>query len=469
MAAADDTQRLPIAKAIRQVPGVLLALPLSSEIQLESYRVLDRDEIRGQSVVDQLRYNLVELPPSPRPYKAFVSGRTGCGKSTELAELQRQLRLERDRKYMVVQFDVVDELDPLNFQPFDVLLLIVHSVIDALKELHSDLPDPLLARRIASWFDQTQVVTTTQASVGVSIEAGAAPPGGDAWEKLIGFFLKAKGDAKFSAAREKKTVAHALNRLDDLVDAVNEFLRATQALMEKRGLGKLLIVAEGFDKREVPRDLVRWVFLNYGNVLRSLDCPLIFTIPLDLLRSSDSGRLPDFDKAVILDIPVCNPSREPHPSGRGWLTEVLERRMDLSLFEEGQAERAVAASGGIIRLLFRIVSQAAVTAGIKGREKIAAEDMTRSINNVRADFEARLGDDKDFGEAGTAQAKLDRLARFYESPEKESTPDDTFASLVKIDAILEYNGSHWHGIHPLTVDCLNKLRPVKEDRRGGTI
>jgi hypothetical protein len=67
MVPTGDTSKLPIAKTLREVPGVLSAQPLFSDQQLISYRVEDTDEIRGQGVVDQLYYNLVELPPHLRP------------------------------------------------------------------------------------------------------------------------------------------------------------------------------------------------------------------------------------------------------------------------------------------------------------------------------------------------------------------------------------------------------------------
>ncbi len=59
-------------------------------------------------------------------YKALLMGHSGVGKSTELTRLEERLT----GKYQAIRFRAPEHLDPISFEPFDVLLLMMIEVAE---------------------------------------------------------------------------------------------------------------------------------------------------------------------------------------------------------------------------------------------------------------------------------------------------------------------------------------------------
>lgn len=464
------SRTLPKAETLNDLFVTLSPKPLMSLQELDSYYVGDLRDVRGRDVVGELRVGL-QRPAGAGDYKAFLSGRTGCGKSTEITRLAEEVASQ----YLVVRFEVTDQLDALNFQPFDVLLIIVDSVLEHLSQLDfptGGRPDPRTAARVAAWFGEKTVTTEVGSQASLSLEAGVGASEESLLAKVISVFAKLKGEARFAASRKTEVVQTQLNRLDELVEAVNAFLVQTNAALDSLNGSRLLVVGEGFDKNRIPRKTVTDFFVTYANVLEQLRCSLILNLPLDLLFSPDSVRLAPFDRVVMVDVPVyrrLNPGWGPHESGRAGLARVLEERMDLRLFEEGQCERAIVASGGSLRTLFRIVVSAATKALVRKAERIGAADVTNALEELRIEFQGRLGEDPDEPETLTYEVKIGRLKEIYDDSNVAERRDLVLQSLVRTDSVLEYNGTQWFGLHPVVVEILKRQRLLNSDDQGGLI
>lgn len=455
-------RRIPRAETLEGLFDTLDPRPLMSREELESFYAKGGEKIRDLDVVGEMA---VRLSLRGAPYKAFLCGRTGCGKSTELSRLRQQIR----GQYLVVRADINEQLDVLNFRPFDVLRLMVTEVLEKTNGLDCEKPDPGLAAAFYDWFFETKVVHTSSGTGSLTAELTAGIPFPDFWKKLLAFSASAKAEAKYASSREQKITESAMTRISELVESSNRLLQSVQAAMEKAGLGRLLIVVEGFDKNQVPREVNHAFFISYRDILNQLNCPLILTLPLDLLYSEDGSRLPSFHRLVMTDIPVYDRDDKPHAQDREFLVEILNDRMALDLMDEGCLDKAIVASGGVIRTLFRILTEAATKALVENRKTISVENLDRAISQLRVEYKGRLSTPDDEKSGPSYEQKVQRLSDLCADKGKAEQRDRVFACLLKIDALLEYNGDHWFGPHPVFVDIVQGRGAKDEPVPGGTI
>ncbi len=451
----------------------------------EEFTAFYRDEIntvRGGQVVDRMSLGLKRAFGN-LPYKALLMGHAGVGKSTELTRLTVALK----DKFRVIRLSASENLDPISFQPFDVLLLMVIEVAERTakaKELGGAgrQPDDSYLMGVYDWFAvETQTATT---STGTSAEAaaGLGPPAESWWAKALGLFASVKGEIKYASSRETKKVSYRLSRLDPLITAANHLLAHCNGLMRDATGCEWLFVFEDFDKAGISPKQTEDLFVTYSNAIRELDAHLIFTIPVALGYSPKAGALPVPQNAlfVLPDTMVFDKNHQPHENGRNAVREVLQARMNPDLFDAGQMERLIVASGGNLRNLFSMTANAGDTALLRGAATIGADDVTGAIRQLRTDYERQLGEsqyDQELGSDGKSrpivyERKADLLKRIYHGDPAAKVPDAVLYSLLRSRAVQEFNGERWFGVHPLVVDLLatqNKIaRPAAGSVPGGT-
>jgi hypothetical protein len=116
--------------------------------------------------------------------------------------------------------------------------------------------------------------------------------------------------------------------------------------------------------------------------------------------------------------------------------------------ERAARDRLISSSGGAIRELLELVSQAAFMA--RG-SVITAEDVERAVSRRKQ----RL---RDLINANGWMDVLRRLAR-----EKQIFPDDDCLAVLFHRLAFKYNGSGWYDIHPLVAE----LPEFQHDVRAG--
>src|ERR1700733_7870620 len=91
-------------------------------IKPEEFRKYYRpiNQVRGEDTVARLSHKLQQSYRTV-PFKAFVMGHSGVGKSTEISRL-----LDRVKDQQIgIRLNVATELNPASFKIFDVLLLML--------------------------------------------------------------------------------------------------------------------------------------------------------------------------------------------------------------------------------------------------------------------------------------------------------------------------------------------------------
>ncbi len=440
--------------------------PLIGAEELRRYYRGEVNEVRGEDTVVRLSRKLQEAYRA-LPFKAFVMGHPGVGKSTEMSRL-----LERvGDRYAGVRLSVADELNPASFKVFDVLLLMLARLAedaDRMKVVPLEGAERLVAG-IQDWFATEDVETSRTQTTVAGVEAGAGIKGDSPWAAVLGLFASAKAEMKFAADRKTKILEYRLRRLPDLVALCNRLIDVCgRHMLEKTGKEWLLII-EDLDKTVVaPRELQE-MFVQYGNVFRELQVSLIFVIPVWLAYSSDAVRLP-FAQYMIPDAPVYDRRHAPNEEGRAAVKAVLEARVSPALFADEQMLRMIVASGGNLRDLFAMVLEAGERALAKddAASMIGEADTRAAINKMRGVYLMRLGQSPYDQQVIPYELKRERLLAVYHQMPDHGVPDAVLYSLLRGRAIQEFNGERWCGVHPLVVDILKEQGHLKPQDPGGT-
>jgi len=442
--------------------------PLIGPEELKIYYREQVNAVRGEDTVARLSRKLQQAYRT-LPFKAFLMGHPGVGKSTEISRL-----LERVKAQQVgIRLSIATELNPASFKVFDVLLLMLIRLVEAANGMEAIPLAGILTDRLVSdiqrWFGTEQVETNSAVATAAGVEAGVGVKGDSLWAGLLGLFASAKAEVKYTANRNTKTVEYRLQRLPELVDLCNRLIDVcNQTMLEKTGQ-EWLLVMEDLDKTGISPQQLQELFIQYGTVFQDLRVNMIFTIPVWLAYSPEANRLP-FDRYMIHDTPVFDQAHAPHKKGRAAVQAVLEARVLPALFAEGQMTRLIEASGGNLRDLFALVVDAGEGARVRNPEAsvIGPEDANAAINKMRGEYRMKLGQSPYDADRIPYPEKSARLLAVYRSAPDSDIPDAVLYSLLRGRAVQEFNGARWYGVHPLVVDILKQQQHLKPEDPGGT-
>jgi hypothetical protein len=406
-------------------------------------------------------------------YKAFLMGHPGVGKSTELTRLIQRV----SDKYRAIRFSATSALDPASFKPFDVLLLMMAEIAEKTAEPKrqggaGQKPSEARLKEIWEWFATEKKTLTETTHLGTEATAGAGISGDSWWAKTLGLFASLKGEIKYAADRKKEIVEYRLSRLSTLIELANRLLDECNQLLRKAVSKEWLFIGEDFDKPGIPIAQVEGLFLTYANIFKELRTHLIFTIPIAFGYSQQAVQLPFAGDRLfsIPDTPVFRSDHTAHAEGREALRSVLEARVAPELFADGQMMRLIVASGGNLRDLFSLVTQAADNALLRQPpgKKIDRSDADSAIDNLRTEYTRRLGDSPYDKDQIPYESKAERLVAIYNSDPNAAIPDTVLYSLLRSRAVQEFNGKGWFGVHPLVADILKSQDRIPRTAAGGT-
>jgi hypothetical protein len=454
------------ATALDQLYLTLRPEPLEKPEEFRKFYRAEVNEVRGEDTVARLSSRL-QQSFGALPFRAFVMGHPGVGKSTEISRLLQRVK----DQHVGVRLSVATELNPASFKVFDILLLMLARLAETAKDLNA-IPfqgdrSEALVRDITQWFANEQTRNSRTRTTGAEVVAGVKE--GSLWATVFGLFGSAKAEMKYAAERKTETIEYRLQRLPDLIDLCNKLIDLSgETLREKTGKEWLLVV-EDLDKSVISPQQLQDLFIQYGAVFENLRVSTIFTIPVWLAYSPEAIRLPG-ERYMIHDTPVYDQQHNPHEKGRAAVQKVLEARASPSLFDHGQMMRLIVASGGNLRDLFSLVSEAGERARLRNppASLIGPDDAKAAIGKMRGEYTRRLGQSPYDMKEIPYSAKSSRLVGVYNSAPDNEIPDPVLYSLLRGRAIQEFNGDVWFGVHPLVVDILKEQQHLKPQDRGGT-
>ncbi|MEM9540455.1 MAG: hypothetical protein AAGA60_13265 [Cyanobacteria bacterium P01_E01_bin.42] len=443
--------------------------PLETQEEIDAFYRKELNEARGGDKIGRLQLGLERAFKQGIFFKGCLMGHPGVGKSTELTRLIQKV----NNKFSVIRFDVRTDLNPSSFNPLDVLLLMM---IEVTKKTGMPIaeggagkkPSSKMLQEILDWFATEKTIRISAGEAAIAVSAGAGVKEDSLWDKVLGLFASLKGDIKYSHIRKKEITEYRLARTTNLIEVANRLLNECNQYLREVSDRDWLFIGEDFDKAGIPVQSLESLFITYANIFAELDTHLIFNLPISLYSSPKAIQLPfpHEESLIIPDTPVFNEDRSPNAKGRQAIREVLAVRVDPNLFEIDTIERLIVASGGNLRDLFSMTNYAADTAILRESDngKISNEDVTIAINNMRTEYERRLGGSSDGESEIVYPDKADLMKRIYDGDKDAQIPTRILYMLLNCRAVQDFNG--WLGVHPLVVDLLNAQGRIPDGAQG---
>ncbi len=453
------------AQTLAELEPRLSGAPLLTDEEFEAFYRGEKEiqSVRGRDVVRHMKIGL-ESKDGTGTYKAFLMGRSGVGKSTEITRLLRETR----DSYVGIRFSVRTDLDPKNFTPFDVVLLMMVLLAEETKRITEREPDSHLMRSLLEWYAERTDTLSTEVRAAIEAAAGA-----DArntwWNRVVGAFVSLKGELSYTSQRKAEVVEYKLTRIRPLIDTANALLRNCGQLLYEHSKRYWLFVGEEFDKSGIPSEKAIDLFLVHGSaIFHELNANLIFNLPLALAFGPRATELPNLVRHTIFDTPVYDQAKNPNVAGLQFVRNIIEARANFGLFEDGQLDRLIVGAGGNLRDLFAMIREAGIVARVEGASKVGPNHVKEVLNGWRAQFQGRLGNTQFDANPVETSMKIGRLKTLYERRDLTAEVGDNVLSLLlQANAVQEFNTEHWFGVHPLIVEVLKRFGDVPNNAAGG--
>lgn len=275
---------------------------------------IDFSPVRGSDLIREL-YRTITVLSGDTPTCQLFTGHIGCGKSTELLRLKAELERQG---YHTVYFESSQDLDLVDIDVTDILLAIARRVSAGLEQIGIRLRPPYFTHlfREISDFLKTPIDLNVEAELSLGIS-------------------KITAKTRESPRLRDQLRQYLEPRTSSILEAINQelFARAKQEL-RKRGLRDLVVIVDNLDRvdsslKPSGRPQPEYLFVDRGEQLRSLNCHVVYTIPLVLVFSNDLGRLTNrfgLDPKVLPMVPVKLPNGDDCEMGLALLRQMVLAR-----------------------------------------------------------------------------------------------------------------------------------------------
>lgn len=405
---------------------------------------VETDKVRDADTIASLE-ELLKDPLTPYT-KLLFSGFAGSGKTTELIQLYVQMQ----SNFNVIIFSAWNRLrineitiEALLFEILEDSLnyLNVNELVDESNDLLKDIEE-----NIMKWCSDTRIIKEEKKEKFKSRGAGI--------EFLKGIFFKAKTVTNFFNEDIIETRYKKEQKINDLIFECNKIF---DYLEEKTGKETLIIID---DLEKVSFTAARDFYIRNSAFIRDFWCKMVMTIPVELIYHPDFAIIQGvFGEAEVLPmIKVKDKEGKAYKPGIDCLIKILERRLDLSLFEDECYKDAVKYSGGAIRELFRIVQRAAL---IEKSAKITNASMQKSVNYHKDIFASRINERNDEITI-RFEEYLEVLFDIYDG--NKVAPKKTLAllDLLRTRSVMKFNAEGFYDTHPLLDDFIKAYKEKKQ-------
>jgi AAA ATPase domain len=417
---------------------------------------IDFSSVRGGKIIEELKENITFFSPD-EPTCMLFTGHIGCGKSTELLRLKRELEIEG---FYVVYFESSEDLEMTDVDISDVLLAIARRVSQSLAKVTLEEPSKLKELLAGA-------VRVLNAEVtGVKLKVPGIGDVGVTNEKEK--FSLAFGIGEITTkTKDDATLRDRLNKYlgpqkSQLLEAINqELLEPAIAKLKQIGKKGLVVIVDNLDRinsnpKSWGRPQPEYLFIDQSEYLTKLRCHVVYTMPLDLKFSSDyanlTQRFPQ-DPKVLPMVPVQLQDGSDCEAGMVLLRQMvlarafpyLDARQRLSklthIFDSPQTlDRLCRVSGGHVRDLLRLLNN-----WIQKERKLplSREILEALIRTRRNEMIMQISDD---------EWELLRQVKIR----KKVSGDQEYQMLIRSRLVFEYRDRHgesWFDINPILAEA----------------
>lgn len=430
------------ATTLGEILNVFSPFALSGNVFDEFYA--ETNEARGddasKKVILRLTYNGEQVK------KILFMGHSGCGKSTELFKIEKEL----EDRYLIVKFSVKEETDIINFKSCDLIFSILNNIFNTVNNSGYPIHSHSINNIVNYWNDEKILQIVGQSS----IEASADLEAKIKWFKILS--AKIKGIFQTGVEAKQEIRRKMEPSLKQLLIYINEFV---QQVNEKIYPKKLLLIIEDLDK--LILDQAQDLFIENRKIITSININTIYTFPIYLFYSAYFTEImSDFDADILLSmIKVKEINGNNYTTGINTLKHIVEKRCDLALFEEGVLKFLIMKSGGSIRDLFNMINNAALNTLIDLGEdkKITIYEAKKAYYTLKSTRERII-----------KKEHLPILEEIYADKTKKPFGDnqDLLMQLLHSLCVIEYNGKRWCDLHPCIKDYLIEKDIIHETQES---
>lgn len=364
-----------------------------------------------------------------RTSAVLLLGHRGCGKSTELNKMSERLDLEG---YPVKIINCSRDLDLLNIVHSDLFILMGEALLNIAKELECKIEKDTLKKIMHFWDEGTECSEYKEA-VENSVEAGieAETP------KILNIlktFIKIKADLKYNEETRVEYRRKINVRTSEWMAMLS---LVSEEIVKKTGGKYPIIIFEDLDRLN-PDDAWK-VFYNYVALLSGMKFPVIYTFPIALSYDPKFAAMESYFIVKTLPmIKIATIENQPFENGIAIISEIVEKRANLKLFEEGTLKKMIQYTGGSLRDLFYVINSSAKRAERRKSETISVEDTERALEELKTSLTRRI-----------EKRNYEFLVNIYKGNKEMIEDKEMLLEMLQASVVLEYNGKRWHNLHPL--------------------
>jgi hypothetical protein len=282
--------------------------PLDPQKPEEYKYYMDFASVRGGQIIEGLK-NRIQV--SQRPTYQLFTGHSGCGKSTELFRLKDEL----NRNNFVVYVDALNEVDILDLKVNDLLLGIAHQISEQTLKNSPENKKETYFNKFQKIFRQVAETLNTRIEITeIGLSLGLAT--------ITAQLRDSSGNSELrNTLRARLGVATPL-----IIQAINEELISTIKNLENQAKNRLIVIVDNLDK--LSPSVAEYLFLHQGQLLRQLECDMVFTFPLALSFSNIFLllRAQFTDQYTLPMVPICLEDGSPHEQGIKLLRQMVLKR-----------------------------------------------------------------------------------------------------------------------------------------------
>lgn len=419
--------------------------PLITKDEQEEFYLNTSYARTGDEYADFVQNITLQLEDSKEVvfHKLFI-GHAGSGKTTELYRLVKNVR---EKKFLVCIGRCDIELDSADIEYTDVLFYILDLLVHQAKENNIQLEPEVMRGIYEYWTEDREIMQIISTEEELQKEGSFSGTVG--WEKVLAIMAKIKGVIKNSSESRMQIRRKIEPTSSELIRRIGEVIETMKEQLEEKGMKRVpVVVLDGLDK--IPLEQARKIFRENGSRFHMLSLHLIVTFPIALTYTPEYADIitwfPGPEKLPMIKIKKWENGNyvEEYTKGFETMEAIVEKRAELSLFEENVLKELIKNTGGYIRDLFRCISKAAVRARIRNSDTISMEDAKYALDNLESDLNGRYTDDL-----------IVVMKRIYDGNKFMATSEE-ITKLLQIGAVLEYNGKKWCDLHPLVEKWLRE-------------
>ena len=382
---------------------------------------------------------------SDRAVMVGLFGGAGVGKTTQLGRLRRVLGDEHAIACVTVDYGEFNELSSAP-DVTDFLLSVVGGfALEARRE--GLLPDSWDKACIGA-----RMLEILQRLKMPGIEVG-----------LAGAAITVQDLLREDESFRRRLREHMQGRVSEVISEVRRYAAEiasaiADCYVECKGVA---LVVDSTEKLSAPgsghermQSCVRNLFVQNGDNLAFEEIHTVYLVP-PWLPVSDGGA----ERMSLCQFPAVRIERlgsegEPDEAGLALMDEVVRKRMPEidELIAPAQLRELCRMSGGVQRVLFRMLHTVAGRARRATTLPVAAEIVASAIATVREDYLAVTSEAAPW------------LARIQETNRLDGLPEAALVSLgayFQAMVVLQFaNGTKWYAIHPLMRDRVTRAQPA---------